>query len=969
MANYLLNKRVSLVLLILLLNINYAFSQGIKYNGNLSPSEGLIKTQEKPYRDEICINGKWDFQPIAVPESWKKGKGVPPELPLPENNKWESIKIKIPSPWNVNTWGAGSKVGKGTRLPFSPGSIYYPSYPESWENVKMAWLKKTFNLPLTWSGKEIIIHFEAIAGDAVVLINGHEAGKNFDNYLPFEIDISSLVKNGVENTIMVGIRDRKLFDISNEKYEYMQATYPPGSTTDNLIGIWQDVFIEALPPIRISNIFAKPDVDKDKLEFEVELINHSSKKQLLNINGQIKEWVNQAKTDNIASAEIKWDLGKSAITLDRQAVLVEAGATKKITLSTTVDKRLKYWSPKEPNLYTAIFDITVNGKKNDIKTERFGWRSFTIKGKDFYLNKEKIQCFGDLQHPFGPYICSRRFAWAWYKMIKDVGGNSVRPHAQPWPRVYYDLADEMGLMVLDETALFGSSIRLNFEENITWKRAGDQVDKLILRDRNHPSVIGWSIGNELFAIALLNKPKADVSKKWDERIIELGKRPRLIDPTRQFVTSDGDRDMDGSLPVWSKHFGHGLNLNQLPDIDKPLVVGESGATYYGKPKELYPFVGLKAYGTYYNRNEALAIDLYQNVVKMAKPLLSWFSPSEICWFGIEHLNLGYHDYTRLPNIKDGIFPGQDYKEGQPGYQFERIPPYVTTFNPGLDPKLPLYKPLPMFNAMKDALANDQSKPSKWDHNQDTTSALPKLPQPLYKEVYLIGDPAGNVARLLDSIGIKYSTKKKSPFTIIDASTVSRSTKEKNIGEMISSEDDKKTTWIIARDSIGLSNASSILSLGINCQPFSSTALSEYKQSEVGKYFNARTLYFSEMEGDNAIVKYTFSIKNPASIEPIFKPAFTDWALFNGVDENRKCAQIVLYEHLDKVGGLSMVKLKQGKSAFILSSIDYTIINSQSLSFWRKLAGSMRIDYKPAEVKNKAEHRKKHDLLLDGPTSN
>ncbi|MBC7565877.1 MAG: hypothetical protein H7223_02825 [Pedobacter sp.] len=83
--------------------------------------------------------------------------------------------------------------------------------------------------------------------------------------------------------------------------------------------------------------------------------------------------------------------------------------------------------------------------------------------------------------------------------------------------------------------------------------------------------------------------------------------------------------MDGSLPVWSKHFGHGLNLNQLPDIDKPLVVGESGATYYGKPKELYPYVGLKAYGTYYNRNEAFAIDLYQNVVKMAKPLLSRLS--------------------------------------------------------------------------------------------------------------------------------------------------------------------------------------------------------------------------------------------------------------------------------------------------------------------------------------------------------
>ena len=91
-------------------------------------------------------------------------------------------------------------------------------------------------------------------------------------------------------------------------------------------------------------------------------------------------------------------------------------------------------------------------------------------------------------------------------MIKDFGGNAVRPHAQPWPRAYYDLADEMGLMVLDETGLFGSSIRLNFEDPELWQRSADHLRDLIRRDRNHPSVIGWSVGNETFAIALLNKP-------------------------------------------------------------------------------------------------------------------------------------------------------------------------------------------------------------------------------------------------------------------------------------------------------------------------------------------------------------------------------------------------------------------------------------------------------------------------------
>ena len=134
-------------------------------------------------------------------------------------------------------------------------------------------------------------------------------------------------------------------------------------------------------------------------------------------------------------------------------------------------------------------------------------------------------------------------------MIKDFGGNAVRPHAQPWPRVYYDLADEMGLMVLDETALFGSSIRLNFEEELTWQRSHEHLKRLILRDRNHPSVIGWSAGNETFAIALLNKPEKEVAAVWDDKLVDLTLSARKSDPTRDFITLDGDRDMEGRLPV------------------------------------------------------------------------------------------------------------------------------------------------------------------------------------------------------------------------------------------------------------------------------------------------------------------------------------------------------------------------------------------------------------------------------------
>ena len=103
-------------------------------------------------------------------------------------------------------------------------------------------------------------------------------------------------------------------------------------------------------------------------------------------------------------------------------------------------------------------------------------------------------------HPFGPFVTSRRYIWADFKMIKDFGGNSVRPHANIMTRNWASLADEMGLYVLAESSIFGSSICVNLKEPITWERFSTHVDGLVLRDRNHPSIFGWSPGNEMFAL-------------------------------------------------------------------------------------------------------------------------------------------------------------------------------------------------------------------------------------------------------------------------------------------------------------------------------------------------------------------------------------------------------------------------------------------------------------------------------------
>ena len=122
-------------------------AQGIKFMRDISPTEGMVKPLEKPYRQEICLNGSWDFQPVAVPKDWKPGNGIPPVLTPPRDDQWDKVKIKIPSPWNVNEWGGGSKTGKGTDRPYAPSSVYYPSYPQRWVNERMGWLRRSFIVP------------------------------------------------------------------------------------------------------------------------------------------------------------------------------------------------------------------------------------------------------------------------------------------------------------------------------------------------------------------------------------------------------------------------------------------------------------------------------------------------------------------------------------------------------------------------------------------------------------------------------------------------------------------------------------------------------------------------------------------------------------------------------------------------------------------------------------------------------
>jgi beta-galactosidase len=161
----------SIWVLYLMAIIGFRTWGSVPFARDFAALEGLVKPVEQPYRQEMCLNGRWQFQPVPVPAGYRRNQGIPPELP-PPGDAWESTLIRIPSPWNANTYNTGRKVGSGTEHPYWPDSVWFPSYPASWDGVEMGWLRRTFQVPRGWDGKRVLLHFQAVAGGCRVLVNG-----------------------------------------------------------------------------------------------------------------------------------------------------------------------------------------------------------------------------------------------------------------------------------------------------------------------------------------------------------------------------------------------------------------------------------------------------------------------------------------------------------------------------------------------------------------------------------------------------------------------------------------------------------------------------------------------------------------------------------------------------------------------------------------------------------------------------
>ncbi len=899
------------------------------FHDTFAPAENLVKPCEQPYRESMCLNGSWQFQPVSLPQDFQQGSGVAPDLPLPDEARWESEPLLVPSPWNVNGFADHHGEGGDFRT--------FPHYPAAWEQAEMGWLRKTFSIPSEWNGRTISLRFEAIAGEAVVMVNGKTLGKNFDIFLPFTVDATEAIAYGQTNELLVGVRKASLFD---KKGPYGRRPYQGGSFWgQHVAGIWQDVFLVATAPVYVSDVYILPRVDADALEARVTVSNNTSETADVTLSGKVFPWLANASRTSRKAAVPSSELGaKAALALPQATASVPAHSSVTITLQTQVRQRLAPWTPSTPHLHGLVVTVLSNQEIADVKYTRFGWRQFTFRGPDVLLNGEPLILRGDSWHFMGIPQMTRRHAWAWFTALHEAGLNAVRLHAQPYPAFYLDVADEMGILVLDETAVWASDAGPKLDDSGFWQDTERHLAALVLRDRNHPSVFGWSVCNEMRPIirSVLRNPPGlmDVLVR---HYVAWAAICRKLDPTRPWISADGDEDGEGKLPVFLIHYGGRGDMERAVASGKPWGVGETGNAYYATPEQVAETNGERAYESCEGRMEGVAISSYQCLIDERTYRATYRSVFNLVWYGLYPLPLGLSDTSRPPTLDDGIFFSA-YVEGQPGVQPQRLGPYCSTLNPGYDPALPLFRKWPLYDAIRDASA-EPPVAGKW---AKPPVPIPPpgfpAPRPITSATILGGrnselaDQLKNMGVLLDGLAAKQVPQ----VLFIDGIHPPGA----EVGKLI--EDvwaHGGTVLVWGADAQAIAQLCALLPAPVSVVDRTASSLLPATTSSTTAGLKPSNLYFCDQRPP-VITETALSGRLVSESTVLLKDCDTDWTKWNGQPEYAKTAMVLRSELEAKPSGVVLMEKKIGPGRLLMTTLSSTPATIKAESVNRQLLANL-----------------------------
>ncbi|MCA9731913.1 DUF4981 domain-containing protein [candidate division KSB1 bacterium] len=427
------------------------------------PNEKSAQTYD-PVKSEYykLLNGKWKFHWSKNPDTrpvdfFKKGYDV---------TKWG--EIPVPADWQMH--GYGYPIYTNIKYPYEKT----PPYPPKDFNPVGSY-KHNFEIPTSWDGKEIFIHFAGVNSAFYLWVNGEKVGYHEDSKTAAEFRITNFIQKG-KNELAV------------EVYRWCDGSYLEDQDFWRLSGIERDVYLLATPAFRVQDFFVNAGLDK----------YHS--------NGLIN-------LDVVLKAE-KTESGKATLQvklLDGDKILYSA--SKSANKSTKDIQHLTFqaqinninpWSAEIPSLYPILITLEdKNGPMQVIRTQ-IGFRSVELKDGQMLVNGKAILLKGTDRHEHDPitgHVVTRASMIQDIKLMKQHNFNAVRTSHYPNDPQWYALCDEFGIYLIDEANIeshgFGYDPNETLGNKPEWKQAHlERTIAMVERDKNHPSVIIWSLGNE-----------------------------------------------------------------------------------------------------------------------------------------------------------------------------------------------------------------------------------------------------------------------------------------------------------------------------------------------------------------------------------------------------------------------------------------------------------------------------------------
>lgn len=432
------------------------------------------------------LNGDWQFQWVPKPADASNSF---------QNNDFDSSgwdTIEVPSNWEM----------KGYGTPIYTNSVYpfFNNYPYINHNDNpVGHYIKTFTVRENWSDKDVILHFGGVSSAFYVWVNGKFVGYSEDTRLPSEFNITEHLKEG-ENKIAVKV------------YRWADGSYLEAQDHWRMSGIEREVYLHATPKVRLSDFTIRTDFD-DNYENALLQIRPNI---VVNIKDKYVAKVGEFGNTNLKTTVDNWSLTTSLV--DNNGTLVGEKTVTPFSkilgefypqrdnvyfgIIETEVKSPKKWSSDVPHLYTLLFEVKDdNGNVIQNTSTKVGFREVRIDERGrFLVNGNPVKMIGVNRHDhdhINGKVVDRNDMEEDVKLLKQFNFNAVRTSHYPNDPYFYDLCDKYGLYVMDEANLESHGIRGKLSNVPEWGSAYlERAIRMVQRDKNHPSIVFWSLGNE-----------------------------------------------------------------------------------------------------------------------------------------------------------------------------------------------------------------------------------------------------------------------------------------------------------------------------------------------------------------------------------------------------------------------------------------------------------------------------------------